>query len=82
MTKKEGDLGSEGTKQRGMTNGAKLGGATGAMAPLIFWSRSLKKSKSLKIKVSKSKSHSIEVGPVVSTFVWCQWALTKWAPTK
>ena len=53
MTKKEGDLGSEGTKQRGMTNGAKLGGATGAMAPLIFWSRSLKKvSKSLEIKVS------------------------------
>ena len=26
------DLGSGGTKQRGMTNGAKLGGATGAMA--------------------------------------------------
>ena len=23
-------------------NGAKLGGATGAMAPLVFWSRSLK----------------------------------------
>ena len=44
MTEKEGDLGSGGTKQRGMTNGAKLGGATGAMAPLVFWSRSLKKS--------------------------------------
>ena len=37
-------------------NGAKLGGATGAMAPLVFWSRSLKKSR----KVSKSKSHSLE----------------------
>ena len=37
-------------------NGAELGGATGAMAPLVFWSRSLKKSrkvsKSLEIKVS------------------------------
>ena len=37
-------------------NGAELGGATGAMAPLVFWSRSLKKSQ----KVSKSKSHSLE----------------------
>ena len=27
-----------------MTNGAELGGATGAIAPLVFWSRSLKKS--------------------------------------
>ena len=26
-------------------NGAELGGATGAMAPLVFWSRSLKKSR-------------------------------------
>ena len=37
-------------------NGAELGGATGAMAPLGFWSRSLKKSR----KVSKSKSCSLE----------------------
>ena len=37
-------------------NGAELGGATGAMAPLVFWSRSLKKSR----KVSKSKSRSLE----------------------
>ena len=37
-------------------NGAELGGATGTMAPLIFWSRSLKKSR----KVSKSKSCSLE----------------------
>ena len=37
-------------------NGAELGGATGAMAPLVFWSRSLKKSQ----KVSKSKSRSLE----------------------
>ena len=36
------------------------------MAPLVFWSRSLKKSR----KVSKSKSHSLEVAPVVSSFVW------------
>ena len=39
-----------------INNGAELGGATGAMAPLVFWSRSLKKSR----KVSKSKSHSLE----------------------
>ena len=39
-----------------MTNGAELGGATGAMAPLVFWSRGLKKSR----KVSKSKSHTLE----------------------
>ena len=39
-----------------MSNGAELGGATGAMAPLVFWSRSLKKSR----KVSKSKSCSLE----------------------
>ena len=26
-------------------NGAKLGGATGAMAPLVFWSQSLKSLK-------------------------------------
>ena len=37
-------------------NGAELGGATGAMAPLVFWSRSIKKSR----KVSKSKSRSLE----------------------
>ena len=37
-------------------NGAELGSATGAMAPLVFWSRSLKKSR----KVSKSKSRSLE----------------------
>ena len=37
-------------------NGAELGGATGAMAPLVFWSRSLKKSR----KVLKSKSRSLE----------------------
>ena len=49
-------------------NGAELGGATGAMAPLVFWSRSLKKSR----KVSKSKSCSLEVAPVDSTFVWRQ----------
>ena len=47
------------------TNGAELGGATGAMVPLFFWSRSIKKSR----KVSKSKSHSLKVAPVVSTFV-------------
>ena len=40
-----------------MNNGAELGGATGAMAPLVVWSGSLKKSR----KVSKSKSHSFEV---------------------
>ena len=39
-----------------IVNGAELGGATGAMAPLVFWSRSLKKSR----KVSKSKSRSLE----------------------
>ena len=39
-----------------ITNGSELGGATGAMAPLVFWSRSLKKSR----KVSKSKSRSLE----------------------
>ena len=27
-----------------ISNGADLGGATGAMAPLVFWSRSIKKS--------------------------------------
>ena len=36
------------------SNGAKLGGATGAMAPLVFWSRGIKKSR----KVSKSKSRN------------------------
>ena len=51
-------------------NGAKLGGATGAMAPLVFWSQSLKKSR----KVLKSKSRSNKVAPVVSTFVLRQWA--------
>ena len=40
----------------GICNGAELGGATGAMAPLVFWSRSLEKSQ----KVSKSKSRSLE----------------------
>ena len=39
-----------------IVNGAELGGATGAMAPLVFWSQSLKKSR----KVSKSKSCSLE----------------------
>ena len=39
-----------------MYNGAEIGGATGAMAPLVFWSRSFKKSQ----KVSKSKSRSLE----------------------
>ena len=39
-----------------IANGAELGGATGAMAPLVFWSRSIKKSR----KVSKSKSRSLE----------------------
>ena len=39
-----------------INNGAELGGATGAMAPLVFWSRSIKKSR----KVSKSKSRSLE----------------------
>ena len=35
------------------TNGAELGGATGAMAPLVFLvSKSKKVSKSLEIKVS------------------------------
>ena len=48
-----------------MGNGAELGGATGAMAPLVFWSR----------KVSKSKSCSLEVAPVDSTFVWRQCTL-------
>ena len=48
-----------------MINGAKLGGATGAIAPLVFWSRSLKKSP----KVSKSKSCSLEVAPADSTLV-------------
>ena len=37
-------------------NGAELVGATGAMAPLVFWSRSQKKSR----KVSKSKSRGLE----------------------
>ena len=37
-------------------NGAELGGATGALAPLVFWSRSIKKSR----KVSKSKSRGLE----------------------
>ena len=37
-------------------NGAELGGATGAIAPLVFWSRSIKKSR----KVLKSKSRSFE----------------------
>ena len=37
-----------------MFKGAKLGGATDAMAPLVFWSGSLKKSR----KVSKSKYRS------------------------
>ena len=61
MTKKEGDLGSGGTKQRGMTNGAKLGGATGAMAPLVFWSQSLKKSRnqSLVVVLVVSKWHQL-----------------------
>ena len=50
-------------------NGVKIGGTTGDMAPLVFWSQSLKKSR----KVSKSKSHSLEVAPVVTTFVWRRW---------
>ena len=38
---------------RHMINGAELGGATGAMAPLVFLvSKSKKVSKSLEIKVS------------------------------
>ena len=37
-----------------MINGAELGGATGAMAPLGFWSRSLKKSR-------KSQNQSLVV---------------------
>ena len=38
-----------------MVNGAELGGATGAMAPLVFWSRtrSIKKSRNQSLVVSK-----------------------------
>ena len=36
-----------------MYNGAELGGATGAMAPLVFWSRSLKKSRNQSLVVTK-----------------------------
>ena len=39
-----------------MFNGAELGGATGAMAPLVFWSRSLKKSRNQSIIVLSGTS--------------------------
>ena len=39
-----------------MYNGAELGGATGAMAPLVFWSRSLKKSRNQSLVVSSGTS--------------------------
>ena len=42
-------------------NGAELGGATGAMAPLVFWSRSLKKSR-------KSRNQSLVVLSGTSCF--------------
>ena len=44
------------SQEKIICNGAELGGAIGAMAPLVFWSRSIKKSR----KVSKSKSRSLE----------------------
>ena len=44
-----------------MINGAELGGATGAMAPLVFWSRSLKKSR-------KSRNQSLVVLSGTSCF--------------
>ena len=52
----EGISGPEKGGGNEITNGAELGGATGAMAPLVFWSRSIKKSR----KVSKSKSRGLE----------------------
>ena len=52
-------------------NSGKLGEATGAMARLVFWSRGLKKS----LKVLKSKSRSLEVAPVVSTFIQRRWLI-------
>ena len=39
-----------------MINGAKLGGAIGAMAPLVFWSRSLKKSRNQSLVVLSGTS--------------------------
>ena len=37
-------------------NGAELGGATGAMAPLVFWSRSIKKSRNQSLVVLRGTS--------------------------
>ena len=37
-------------------NGAELGGATGAMAPLVFWSQSLKKSRNQSLVVQSGTS--------------------------
>ena len=39
-----------------MINGAELGGATGAMAPLVFWSGSLKKSRNQSLVVLSGTS--------------------------
>ena len=39
-----------------ISNGAELGGATGAMAPLVFWSRSLKKSRNQSLVVQSGTS--------------------------
>ena len=39
-----------------MGNGAELGGATGAMAPLVVWSRSLKKSRNQSLVVLSGTS--------------------------
>ena len=45
-------------------NGAELGGATGAMAPLVFWSRSIKSLK-------KSRNQSLVVLSGTSCFYLC-----------
>ena len=49
------------TSSNPICNGAELGGATGAMAPLVFWSRSIK-------SLEKSRNQSLVVLSGTSCF--------------
>ena len=55
-----------------MCNPAELGGATGAMAPLVFWSRSLEKSRNQSLVVSSGIScFYLHLAPMLITYINC-----------
>ena len=50
-----------------MINGAKLGGSTGAIAPLVFWSRSLEKSGRTVVCSSIVACNNVEI--IIAIFI-------------